>query len=154
MNIGNIGQLDRSDRKILSVLSKEGRIPITDLAIRVGLSKSPCQVRVKRLQKEGYITGFRAILDPAKLQLEQVAFVEVRLSDTSEKALSEFNIAVQNIPEIEQCHMIAGAFDYLLKIRTTDMVSYRAVLGEKVSDLPHVSSTSTHVSMQAVKDII
>ncbi|MEE9429371.1 MAG: Lrp/AsnC ligand binding domain-containing protein [Paracoccaceae bacterium] len=149
----NLSHIDRQDRQILEILSREGRLPITDLAKRVGLSKSPCQVRVKRLQKDGYIKGFRAIIDPAKMRLEQVAFVEVKLSDTSEAALSAFNDAVQHLPEVEQCHMIAGAFDYLLKIRTTDMVSYRAVLGEKVSALPHVASTSTHVSMQAVKDV-
>jgi Lrp/AsnC family leucine-responsive transcriptional regulator len=148
------GQLDRHDIRILEILSTEGRIPVTELARRVGLSKSPCQVRVKRLQKEGYILGFRAILNPARLRLEQVAFVEVKLSDTSEKALSEFNEAVLKIPQVEQCHMIAGAFDYLLKIRTRDMKSYREVLGEKVSALPHVANTSTHVSMQAVKDFV
>lgn len=146
-------QLDRFDRQILEILGHEGRLPITDLAKRVGLSKSPCQVRVKRLQSDGYIKGFRAIIDPAMMRLEQVAFVEVKLSDTSERALSEFNDAVQGLAQVEQCHMIAGAFDYLLKIRTTDMKAYRTVLGEKVSSLPHVASTSTHVSMQAVKDI-
>jgi Lrp/AsnC family transcriptional regulator, leucine-responsive regulatory protein len=146
--------LDRYDRKILEILGKQGRLPITDLARRVGLSKSPCQVRVKRMQSDGIILGFRAIIDPAKLRLEQVAFVEVKLSDTSERALSEFNRAVQGMVEVEQCHMIAGAFDYLLKIRTRDIKAYRAVLGERVSSLPHVASTSTHVSMQAVKDTV
>ncbi len=154
VNSSLVGIIDRHDRQILEILSKEGRLPVTDLAKRVGLSKSPCQVRLKRLQRDGYIKGFRAIIDPAKLRLEQVAFLEVKLSDTSERALSEFNDAVQNLPEVEQCHMIAGAFDYLLKIRTTDMKSYRAVLGEKVSSLPHVASTSTHVSMQSVKDTV
>ncbi len=148
------GHLDRHDIRILEILSAEGRIPVTELARRVGLSKSPCQVRLKRLQNEGYILGFRAILNPSRLRLEQVAFVEVKLSDTSEKALSEFNEAVLKIPQVEQCHMIAGAFDYLLKIRTCDMKSYREVLGEKVSSLPHVANTSTHVSMQAVKDFV
>ena len=147
-----IGHIDPYDERILKILSVEGRLPITDLARRVGLSKSPCQVRVKRLQKDGYIKGYRAIIDPAKMHLEQVAFVEIKLSDTSEKALTAFNDAVQALPEVEQCHMIAGAFDYLLKIRTRDMKSYREVLGENVSALPHVASTSTHVSMQAVKE--
>ncbi len=127
---------------------------MTELARRVGLSKTPCQVRLKRLQDEGVILGFRAIVNPARLQLEHVAFVEVKLSDTSEKALTAFNEAVRALPEVEQCHMIAGAFDYLLKIRTTDMKAYRAVLGEKVSALPHVANTSTHVSMEAVKDTL
>ena len=148
----NIGHLDFIDQKILKVLANEGRLPITALASRVGLSKSPCQARLKRLRESGVILGFRAVINPAALHLEHVAFVEVKLSDTSEKALSAFNTAVQALPEVEECHMIAGAFDYLLKIRTRDMKAYRAVLGEKVSALPHVANTSTHVSMESVKD--
>jgi Lrp/AsnC family transcriptional regulator, leucine-responsive regulatory protein len=144
--------LDRIDSKILRELSLDGRIPITELAKKVGLSKSPCQVRMKRLQDQGYIQGFRAVLNPAMLGLDHVAFAEVRLTDTTEKALSAFNAAVLDVPEIEQCHMIAGSFDYLLKIRTQDIKAYRQILGEVISALPHVGSTSTHVSMQAVKD--
>lgn len=144
--------LDRIDLKILSVLSTDGRIAVTELAKQVGLSKSPCQVRLKRLQEDGYIQGFRAVLDAGKLGLEHVAFAEVKLTDTTETALSAFNAAVMDVPEIEQCHMIAGSFDYLLKIRTSDIQSYRRVLGEVISGLPHVGSTSTHVSMQSVKD--
>ncbi len=144
-------KLDRHDRKILEVLSAEGRLPVTDLAKRVGLSKTPCQVRVRRLQEQGIIRGFRAVLDYSKLGLDHIAFAEVRLNDTTERALNAFDAAVQTVPEIEQCHMIAGSFDYLLKIRTPDIVAYRRVLGEVISTLPHVESTSTHVCMQAVK---
>lgn len=144
--------LDRIDRKILTILSANGRIPVTELARKVGLSKSPCQVRLKRLQDDGYIQGFRAILNAEKLGLEHVAFAEVKLTDTTEKALGAFNKAVLAAPEIEQCHMIAGSFDYLLKVRTSDIQSYRRVLGEVISTLPYVGSTSTHVSMQSVKD--
>lgn len=147
-----LGQLDPFDRKILEVLRDQGRLPVTDLARRVGLSKTPCQNRLKRLQALGVITGFRAVLDPVKVGRENVAFVEVRLNDTREPALSAFNAAVRAVPEIEQCHMIAGAFDYLLKVRTSGMRDYRRVLGEVISTLPHVEQTSTHVSMQAVKD--
>jgi Lrp/AsnC family transcriptional regulator, leucine-responsive regulatory protein len=146
------GQLDQFDKKILHILSQDGRIAITELAGRVGLSKSPCQVRVRRLQKNGYILGFRAVLNPVKLDYDHVAFAEVRLTDTTEKALSAFNAAVHDIREIEQCHMIAGSFDYLLKVRTRNIRAYRQVLGETISNLPYVGSTSTHVSMQAVKD--
>lgn len=127
-------------------------MPVTDLAARIGLSKSPCQVRLRRLQEEGYILGFRAVLDPKKLGKEHVAFTEVKLSDTQESALRAFNDAVRDIPEIEQCHMIAGPFDYLLKIRTADIQSYRKILGETVSSLPYVSNTSTYVTMESVKD--
>ena len=114
-------QLDRHDRRIIAVLEKDGRMPVTELARRVGLSKSPCQVRLKRLIDEGYILGFKAVLDMAKIGREHVAFTEVKLSDTTEKALAAFNAAVKQIPEVEQCHMIAGPFDFLLKVRTRDI---------------------------------
>ncbi|WP_166418322.1 Lrp/AsnC ligand binding domain-containing protein [Cochlodiniinecator piscidefendens] len=152
MNAHKTDQLDRYDVEIIQILSREGRLPVTELSARVGLSKTPCQVRLKRLISEGYIQGFKAILNPVKLGKEQVVFVEVRLTDTTEGALREFNASVQNVPEIEQCHMIAGAFDYLLKLRTNDMRSYREILGRVISTLPHVGSSSTHVSMQSVKD--
>ena len=149
----NTEHLDSYDRRILKILSGDGRIAITELARRIGLSKTPCQARVRKLEAAGYIRGYRAVLDPGKLGLGHVTFVEVRLSDTRESALRAFNVAVQAVPEIEQCHMIAGAFDYLLKVRSRDIDAYRRVLGEVISTLPHVSSTSTHVSMEAVKDV-
>lgn len=145
-------QLDRFDMRILEVLREDGRLPVTELAKRVGLSKTPCQLRLKRLQTQGTITGFRAVIDPAALGQEHVAFVEVKLTDTTERALKAFDAAVRRTPEIEQCHMIAGAFDYLLKVRTRDMKAYRRALGEQISSLPFVGNTSTHVSMEAVKD--
>ena len=122
------------------------------LAARVGLSKSPTQARLRRLEALGAIRGWRAVLDPAALGREHVAFVEVRLSDTREAALAAFNRAVRGVPEIEACHMIAGSFDYLLKVRTAGMAEYRAVLAERVSTLPHVAATSTYVAMETVKE--
>ncbi|MBL9070581.1 MAG: Lrp/AsnC family transcriptional regulator [Sphingopyxis sp.] len=142
--------LDEFDRKILTILGRDGRITYTDLAQRVGLSKTPCQQRVKRLVDSGLITGFRAIVDPAKVGLDHVAFTEVKLSDTREEALRRFNTAVRQIPEVEECHMIASSFDYLLKVRTPDIRRYRIVLGEKISSLPHVASTSTFVAMETI----
>ena len=148
----NISELDSFDQAILREMAGDGRISVTELAMRIGLSKSPTQARLKRLESERYITGYRALLDPIRLGLNHVAFVEVRLSDTREKALSDFNAAVRRVPEIEECHMLAANFDYLLKVRVKDMAAYRAVLGEKISSLPHVASTSTYVAMQAVKE--
>ncbi|RFP91222.1 winged helix-turn-helix transcriptional regulator [Rhodobacteraceae bacterium 63075] len=145
-------ELDSFDRKILSVLASDGRIAITDLAQRIGLSKSPTQTRLRRLERAGVITGYKALFDPIRLGLDHVAFVEVRLRETREKALAEFNAAVAAIPEIEQVHLMAANFDYLLKVRTQDMNDYRTVLAERISTLPHVSSTSTYVAMQAVKE--
>ena len=150
----NTDHIDRFDKEIISILSVEGRLPVTELAKRIGISKSPCQVRLKRLQENGYIKGFRAIVDAQKLGREHVAFVEIRLSDTREKALQQFNRAVLKIPEVEQCHMIAGSFDYLLKVRTADILSFRRTLGESITMLPHVASSSSFVAMEAVKDIV
>jgi len=148
----NNSKLDAIDMKILHALSRDARITITDLSQEVGLSKTPCNSRLKRLEKEGVILGYRALLDPVKMGLDHIAFVEVKLSDTRAKALNEFNEAARKLPEIEQCHMIAGGFDYLLKVRTQDINSYRKIMGEKLSKLPHLAQTSTYVSMEAVKE--
>jgi Lrp/AsnC family transcriptional regulator, leucine-responsive regulatory protein len=144
--------LDRFDRAILAALAIEGRLSAVELARRVGLSKSPVQARLKRLEETGVITGYRAMIDPIRMGLSHVAFVEVRLSDTREAALQAFNRAVLAIPEVEQCHMIASRFDYLLKVRTADIMAYRRVLAERISALPHVAATSTYVAMEAVKE--
>ncbi len=144
--------LDAIDRKILGILSTDARVSMTELARRVSLSKTPVQARVKRLEAKGVVRGYAAQIDPVRLGLDHVAFVEVKLSDTREKALTAFNAGVAAVPEIEDCHMIAGGFDYLLKVRTSDMTRYRIVLGERISSLPHVAHTATHVAMQAVKD--
>ena len=129
-------ELDRFDHAILRILSTEGRISAVELARRIGLSKSPTQARMKRLEELGVITGYRAGLDPIKMGQAHVAFVEVKLSDTREAALQAFNKAVMTVPEVEQCHMIASRFDYLLQVRA----------------LPHVTSTSTYVAMESVKE--
>ncbi|HKL05217.1 MAG TPA: Lrp/AsnC ligand binding domain-containing protein [Roseovarius sp.] len=150
--INDYPELDRFDRAILRVLATDGRISITDLAREIGLSKSPTQARLRRLEKDGVITGYRALVDPIRLGMDHVSFVEVRLNDTREAALAEFNAAVRKIPEIEQVHLIAGNFDYLMKVRTQNMTDYRLVLADKISMLPYVSNTSTYVAMQAVKE--
>ena len=152
MQSGEVG-LDRFDRAILDVLSGEGRIAVTDLAKRIGLTKTPTQARLRRLEAEGVIMGYSAQINPIRLGLDHVAFVEVKLTDTREAALRAFNAAVLKVPEIEQAHMIASHFDYLLKVRTRDMAAYRVVLGERISALPHVASTSTYVAMEAVKEV-
>lgn len=145
-------EIDQIDRKIIEALSVDGRMTVTDLAKTLGMSKTPCTVRLNRLINKGYILGFRAVINPVKLDQSHVAFVEVKLSDTKETALRAFNEAVGAIPEIEQCHMIAGPFDYLLKVRSRDIFAYRRLLGEQISALPNVASTSTYVAMESVKD--
>ncbi|MCT8997054.1 Lrp/AsnC ligand binding domain-containing protein [Chelativorans intermedius] len=148
----NSDRMDRIDRNILDALSRDARLSMAELARRVGLSKTPVQARLKRLEKEGFIRGYAAIIDRERMGEGHVAFVQVTLSDTRSDALEAFNRAVLTVPEIDQCHMIAASFDYLLKVRTRDIQAYRRVLGEKISRLPHVSHTSTFVAMETVKD--
>lgn len=145
---------DRFDAAILDVLAIDGRISVTELASRIGLSKSPTQARLRRLEARGVILGYTALIDPVRLRRAHVAFVEIRLEDTREAALRAFNEAVRRVPQIEQAHMIAGNFDYLLKVRCADMTGYRAFLGEVISTLPHVAATSTYVAMEAVKEAV
>jgi Lrp/AsnC family transcriptional regulator, leucine-responsive regulatory protein len=144
--------LDPFDAAILRELAADGRMSVTALAAKVGLTKTPVQARVRRLEQAGIIAGYRAVLNRVRMGLAHVAFVEVKLSDTREGALRAFNRAVQSVPEIEECHMMASSFDYLLKVRTGDIQDYRRVLGERISSLPHVASTSTFVAMEAVKE--
>lgn len=145
-------KLDSLDSSILRILANQGRITITELADLVGLSKTPCQIRMKRLESKGYIRGYSAVLNHNLLGTNHIAFVQVKLKDTRAAALNAFNKAVAKVTEIEECHMIASSFDYILKVRSTDIMSYREVLGETISELPHVASTSTFVSMEAVKE--
>ncbi|MFV0299978.1 MAG: Lrp/AsnC family transcriptional regulator [Paracoccus sp. (in: a-proteobacteria)] len=141
---------DPINRKILAELVANARIPISELAARVGLSKTPVAQRVRQMEEIGLITGYRAILSPLKLGLTHVTYVEAKLSDTRQVALDRFNAGVRAIPEIEECYMIAGGFDYLLKVRSRDMVHFRQIMAEKISTLPFIHATSSYVSMEAV----
>ncbi|WP_460273451.1 Lrp/AsnC family transcriptional regulator [Celeribacter sp. ULVN23_4] len=143
-------ELDVANQKILEALVTNARIPITELSKKVGLSKTPVTYRIKQMEDLGLITGYRAILSPLKLGLTNVTYIEVRVSDTRQKALEEFNDAVRRIPEVEECYMIAGGFDYQIKLRSRDMAHYREIMAEKISTLPHVSSTTSYVAMEAV----
>jgi Lrp/AsnC family leucine-responsive transcriptional regulator len=145
--------IDQWDRRILAILGDDGRLPVATLADRIGLSRTPTLARLRRLEATGVIRGYRAVIDQARLGRRHVAFVEVKLSDTRDAALADFNAAVRAVPRIEECHMIAGGFDYLLKVRTEDIAAYRRLLGETISALPHVAQTSTYVAMEAVKDL-
>jgi len=145
-------ELDAFDRAIFKILARNGRITVTELADRVGLSKTPCQIRMRRLESRGYIRGYAAVMDYGLLDTNHIAFVQVKLNDTRAAALRAFNEAVAEVGEIEECHMMAAGFDYILKVRTKDIASYRIVLGETISELPFVASTSTFVCMEAVKE--
>lgn len=148
----DLPEIDRFDAAILRALSEDGRMPVTELARRIGLTKTPIQARIKRLEEAGVIAGYRAVLNPIRMGMAHVAYVEVRLSDTREAALQAFNKAVRGLPEVEECHMMAAGFDCLMKVRTSDIAEYRRVLGESISTLPYVASTSTYMAMEAVKE--
>ncbi len=143
-------ELDATDRRILAQLQENARLPIAELARRVGLSKTPVAARIKQMEEAGLIAAYRAVLSPLQLGLSHVTYVEMRLTDTRESALKQFNAAVRAIPEVEECYMIAGGFDYLLKVRSRDMADYRRIMGERLSALPHVHATSSYVAMEAV----
>ena len=142
--------LDATNRKILHELVANARIPVTELARKVGLSKTPVALRIRQMEEMGLITGYRAILSPLQLGLTHVTYVEARLNDTRQKALEQFNDGVRAIAEIEECYMIAGGFDYLLKVRSRDMTHFRQIMAERISALPHIHATTSYVAMEAV----
>jgi Lrp/AsnC family leucine-responsive transcriptional regulator len=143
--------LDRIDYNILRLLQTDGRISNVDLAKEVGLSPTPCLERVRRLEREGFIRDYRAILSPERLNASLIAFVEVTLERTTTADLDRFNAAILRLEEVMECHMVGGGFDYLVKIRLPGMDHYRRFLGEKLAAIPGVSQTHTYVVMEEVK---
>jgi Lrp/AsnC family leucine-responsive transcriptional regulator len=143
--------LDRTDRKILKALQADGRIATVDLAEKIGLSPTSTSDRVKRLQREGFIAGYGARLDPHRLGLGLLVFVEVSLDKTTPDVFEKFAEAVKRAPEVLECHMVAGGFDYLVKTRVADMAAYRRFLGEILLALPGVKETRTYAVMEEVK---
>jgi len=144
-------ELDAIDRRILSELQLDGRISNVELSRRVNLSPTPCLERVRRLERDGFIAGYAAILDPRLMDAGLIVVVEVRLEKTSNEVFERFQRRVAEIPEIMECFMMAGVYDYLLKIRIRDMDEYRALLGGVLVSLPGVRSTNTYVVMEEVK---
>jgi Lrp/AsnC family transcriptional regulator, leucine-responsive regulatory protein len=146
--------LDRIDRAILRQLQIDGRLPNVELSRRVGLSATPCLERVKRLEKNGFIRGYTAIVAPHKLKAALLVFVEITLTRTSPDAFEEFKKSVIDLPEVLECHLVSGNFDYLVKARVADMVAYRNLLGETLLTLPGVSGSRTYVVMEEVKESV
>ena len=143
--------LDRIDYRILEILQHNGRITNVDLAEQVHLSPPPCLERVKRLEREGYIEKYVGILNPYKLNAGLLAFIQVTLHSTASKDLEKFNDAVTQLDQVQECHMVSGGFDYLIKVRASDMQAYRNFLGHELADIPNVRETHTYVVMQEVK---
>ena len=143
--------LDRIDRKILSILQQDGRIANLKLAESVALSPTAVLARVQRLTRDGYILGYEARLNPLKLGAGMLVFVEVLLDRTTPNVFEQFKAAVQVRPEIMECHMVAGGFDYQLKTRQADMNAYREFAGAVLWQLPGVRETRTYAVMEEVK---
>lgn len=143
--------LDRIDKRILVELQKNGRISNVELAKIVGLSPTPCLERVKRLEKQGVIEGYKAVLNAEAVGASLLVFVEITLEKTAQDVFSEFSKAVTYFDEILECHLVSGAFDYLLKTRVKNMASYRKLLGDTLLKLPSVSASRTYVVMEEVK---
>jgi len=143
--------IDRIDRNILVELQKNARLSNVELSKRVGLSPTPCLERVKRLEKEDYIKGYQAILNPEKLEAALLVLVEITLTKTSPDVFDDFSNAVHELDVIQECHLVSGDFDFLLKTRVADMAAYRELLGDTLLRLPAVSESRTYVVMEEVK---
>ena len=144
-------KLDRIDRNILAQLQKNGRLSNVELSKRVGLSPTPCLERVKRLENEQYITGYKAMLNPHLLDAALLVLVEITLTKTSPDVFDDFSKAVRELDVIQECHLVSGNFDFLLKTRVKDMKAYRELLGDTLLRLPSVSESRTYVVMEEVK---
>jgi len=147
-----IDTLDRLDRRLLEVLQSDGRIAIVDLADKIGLSPTATTERVKRLTRDGFILGYTARLDPEKLHRALLVFIEVKLDRTTPDVFERFAQAVGPAPEVLECHMVAGGFDYLVKTRVADMTAYRRFLSDVLLSLPGVRETHTYAVMEEVKN--
>lgn len=144
--------LDRTDRRILECLQEDGRISNVALAKKVNLTPTPCLERVKRLEKDGYIKGYTALLDPELVEAGLLVFVEIDLLRTAPDVFREFRKKASQLPEVLDCHLVSGNFDYLIKARVNDMQEYRELLGEKILSLPGVNGSRSYVVMEEVKE--
>ncbi len=145
-------KLSMMDKKILRQLQQKGRITYAELANRVGLSTSPCLERVKRMEREGVISGYTALLNPRYLNAGLVVFVQIRLARTAQDIFEDFKSAAAALEEVQECYLVSGNFDYLIKARVEDMDAYRKFLGETLLTLPGVLESTSYVVMEQVKE--
>ena len=145
-------KLDRTDCMILDILQKDGRIAISELAAKVNLSTTPCSERVKRLERDGIITGYYARLNPALVDRNLLVFLEIKLSAKSGDVFDQVAKSLTEIPEVLECHLISGEFDYLVKARLKEMGAYRRLLGDLLKKLTASASSHSYVVMEEVKE--
>ncbi|MEJ8824873.1 winged helix-turn-helix transcriptional regulator [Variovorax robiniae] len=145
-------ELDRMDRKILDILQRDGRISMTDLAQQIGLSTSPCSERVKRMERAGVITGYHARVSPQALGKSLLVFVEITLSSKSAEVFDKVREELLHVPDVQECHLVSGSFDYLVKARLGGMDEYRSLLGDVLKKLPVTAQSHSYVVMEEVKE--
>lgn len=146
--------LDRIDLKILDILQREGRISVTELAERVSLSATPCSDRIKRMEREGVISGYHARVNPAALDKNLLVFLEIKLSAKSGDVFDKVKKELLYVPEVMECHLVSGDFDYLVKARLTEMNEYRRLLGEILKRLPASAESRSYVVMEEIKETL
>lgn len=149
-----MNSLNRIDRNILRKLQQDGRLSYAELARRVGLTTTPCMERVRRLERDGVITGFSALVNPGAVGAALLVFVQIRLSRTSQDNFAEFKAAASDLPDVQECYLVSGDFDYLIKARVADMAAYREFLGETLLGLPGVQASTSYVVMETVKETL
>lgn len=145
-------ELDKVDMKILSLLQRNARISVAELADKVGLSATPVKERMRRLQQQGVITGFHAAINPHLVGHGLLVFVEIKLKDKSASLFAEFKRDVSRIAEIMECHLVSGEYDYLIKVRMTDIAAYRQMLGDILLQLPAILESRSYIVMEEVKE--
>ncbi|WP_123711352.1 Lrp/AsnC family transcriptional regulator [Sinobacterium caligoides] len=144
--------MDKINERILRLMKTDARISNVELAKRVGLSASACLRRVQELERSGVITGYRAVIDPAKVNVGCTAYVAIGLSEHTKQAQKAFEQAVLDVDEIRECHNVTGAFEYLLRVETEDLISYKKLHTDVIGSIAQVSSISTYMVMESAKD--
>jgi len=146
--------LNKVDQKILKVLQRDGRISFTELGKEVGLTTTPCIERVRKLEREGYVHGYTAVLDAQKLEVGLVVFVQLRLNRSSKQTFEDFRRAIQKLEAVQECYLVTGSFDFLVKARVKDMAAYRDFLEESLLNLPGVQESTSIAAMETVKETL
>lgn len=143
-------QIDSTDRRILVILQRQGRMSNADVAERVNLSASACHRRIQRLEAEGYIKDYVALLDPRKLQKPTTVFVEITLSGQADEILHSFEKAVARVPDVLECHLMAGSADYLLKVVADSTEDYARIHRQSLARLPGVAQMQSLFALRTV----
>ena len=146
--------LNKLDQKILQALQHNGRISFTELGKQVGLTTTPCIERVRKLERDGYIQGYTALLDAPSLGAGLVVFVQLRLNRTSKKSFEDFRHAINKLVEVQECYLVTGSFDFMVKARVRDMDAYRDFLEDSLLNLPGVQESTSIAVMETVKETL